>query len=123
MAETDVLGNDGKAVVPSPGYERNEKDEIRPPDIHADLVAADRVIAELNLEIEEAERHFPGGKFPPILSRCVGHFLAGPILPAPGGLTAWWESAREQVHRMIAAVQADPERWTKWKPPVFWPVF
>jgi hypothetical protein len=73
--------------------------------------------AELALEVEEIERcDFPGG-FPPILARCVGHFLAGPCVPPREGIMAWWAGARRHVLRMIEAVKQDPARYAAWRPP------
>jgi hypothetical protein len=77
----------------------------------------DRLSAELALEVEEIERReFPGG-FPPILARCVGHYLAGPCVPPREGIAAWWAGARRQVLRMIEAVKQDPARYAAWRPP------
>jgi hypothetical protein len=79
---------------------------------------AGRLSAELALEVEEIERRqFPGG-FPPLLARCVGHYLAGPsCMPPAEGASAWWEGARRQVLRLIEAVKNDPTRYAAWRPP------
>src|SRR5689334_15197051 len=44
--------------------------------------------AALKAELTALEaRDFPGG-FPPVLRRCVGHYLAGPCLPPAEGAAA-----------------------------------
>jgi hypothetical protein len=77
-----------------------------------------RLEVEFALEVEELERRHFGGKFPPLLARCVGHFLAGPCLPElEPDPAAWWQDARRQVLRMIAVVLRDPTRYAAWRPP------
>jgi hypothetical protein len=64
-----------------------------------------RLAAALALEVELIERRdFPGG-FPPLLTRCVGHYRAGPCVAPAEGLAAWWAGARRQVLRMIETVK------------------
>jgi hypothetical protein len=56
----------------------------------------------LELEIEAiAQRDFPGTGLPPVLARCIGHYLAGPVIPPAEGIAAWWAGARRAVMKII----------------------
>jgi hypothetical protein len=81
------------------------------------LLNPDPFAYALRAEAAEVERRdFPGG-FPPVLARCVGHYLAGPTAPPVEGLAAWWAGARRQILWMIETVKRDPARYSAWRPP------
>jgi hypothetical protein len=79
------------------------------------LLNPDRRAASLRAEVEEIEcRDFPGG-FPPVLARCIGHYLAGPCIPPAEGEAAWWAGARREVLCIIETVKRGEQdgRWSR----------
>jgi hypothetical protein len=70
---------------------------------------AERLAAELALEVDEIERRdFSPAGFPDSLARCIGHYLAGPTIPPAEGLVEWWAAARREVLRMLDRAKPKP---------------
>jgi hypothetical protein len=99
-------------------------DEMLPPEVVVDslgnlspVVLPVATLAEQNeasvrlcAEISEIERRdFPEG-FPPVLARCISHYLAGPTVPPAEGAATWWAGARRQVMGMIERNRQQPSK-------------
>jgi hypothetical protein len=70
---------------------------------------------ELEREIEAiSRRDFAPDGFPPLLARCINHFVLGPVVSPAEGMAAWWAGARRQVMGMIERIRQQPG---KGKPP------
>jgi hypothetical protein len=88
------------------------KSEQSPPPTKFLEAPPDPLSVALRAEVAEVERRdFPGG-FPPLLARCVGHYLAGPNAAPAEGPAAWWAGARRQVMKIITRVkETRPPPW------------